>query len=149
MVQAGPISLGPAFWIARHHDTAVLECSTCCIRQNRAALFAQRNSVGTTWKSERLSSNIILHPITGRVSIPGISELLHGSPLSYLACASSGSSLWLPTGGIGVSPRCPRRKRHHLHPCKLLFAVTPFLLLYNQHPFGRAHPLSFTLWFFW
>lgn len=24
MVQAGPISLGPAFWVARHYDTAIL-----------------------------------------------------------------------------------------------------------------------------
>lgn len=79
VVHAGPISLGPAFWIARHHDTAVLECSTCCIRQNGAAVLAQRNVVGTTQKSERLSlSNIILHPITAG----GVASL--GSLSSYV-----------------------------------------------------------------
>lgn len=39
-------------------------------------------------------------------------------------------------------------KRCYLHPHELLFAITFFLLLYTHQPFGHAHSLSFTLWFF-
>lgn len=121
-----------------------LSCCTCCISQNRAALLAQRNSVGSTWKSKRPSfSNITLHPINAG----GVTSL--GS-LSSCMGALYPAWPWIISLAASCRNRCkskmPKQKKGTTF---FLFAITPFLLLYTHHPFGHAHPLSFTLCFFW
>lgn len=128
-----------------------LSCCTRCISQNRAALLAQRNSVGSTWKSKRPSfSNIILHPISaGGVTFLG----------SLSSCMGALYPAW-PRNAVDHQ-RAGREAASCRNRCKskmpkqkkgttfFLFAITRFLLLYTHHPFGHAHPLSFTLCFFW